>query len=85
MTTFTDEERSYCLSYKDSAIHFAGIFAAKEALCKASGASIILSKFEIKHLESGQPEVWIKGKRARSYLISVTHEKTLAFAVAIKI
>jgi len=85
VATFTDEERSYCLSYKDSAIHFAGIFAAKEALCKASGARILLSEFEIKHLKSGQPEVWLKGKRAKSYLVSVTHEKTFAFAAAIKV
>ena len=33
--TFSEAERTYCFSYRDPAPHFAGTFAAKEAVEKA--------------------------------------------------
>ena len=34
---FTQSEQAYCLQKKDPAVHFAGRFAAKEAIVKALG------------------------------------------------
>lgn len=35
--TFTEKEQSYCLKHKENEVHFAGRFAAKEAIVKAAG------------------------------------------------
>ena len=84
--TFSDRERNYCLSFKDSAPHFAGTFAAKEAVQKALNEdSPGLSELEIRRDKSGQPQVWMRGKRARSVHVSITHIKTLACAVAVSL
>ena len=82
--TFSPKERAYCLSYKDSAPHFAGTFAAKEAVQKAANlVSMAPTAIEILRTKAGKPEVWLEGKRSKSILISITHEKTLACAVAL--
>ena len=82
--TFSVKELAYCRSYKDSAPHFAGTFAAKEAVQKASGLfALPPSDIEIIRTSTGKPEVWLQGKRSKSILISITHEKTVAVAVAV--
>jgi holo-[acyl-carrier protein] synthase len=82
--TFSAQERAYCLSYKDPSPHFAGTFAAKEAVQKASGLfALAPTAIEIVRTKAGKPEVWLQGKRSKSILISITHEKKLACAVAI--
>src|SRR5882762_7842917 len=74
MNTFTQAEQKYCLSHKDPAPHFAGMFAAKEAARKASGELLSpLSAVEIRHEKDGKPEVWIKGKRSLSLFVSISH------------
>ena len=59
---FTEEEISYCNDRENPAIHFAGRFAAKEALKKAilsqnPDAVITLKSISIERLDSGQPIV----------------------------
>src|SRR4051812_373363 len=82
--TFSETERKYCLSFKDAATHFAGTFAAKEAIRKASGIVVHpFSKIEIRRRESGKPEVWLDGQRSKSLLISISHNKSTASAIAL--
>ncbi len=81
--TFTDIERSYCFSYKDPAPHLAGTFAAKEAVQKVSKKSLAVSDIEIRREKSGRPRIYLKGKRASSLLISISHTDTLACAIAV--
>jgi holo-[acyl-carrier protein] synthase len=83
--TYTALEQTYCFSYRDPAPHLAGMFAAKEATRKATGdMTQQFSAVEVRHTKEGKPEIWIKGKRSRSILISISHSKGTACAVAIK-
>jgi len=81
--TFSAHEQEYCNSYKDAAVHFAGTFAAKEAVRKATGLFPKLNEIEIRRTAEGKPEVWIEGVRDESLLISITHTATDACAVAL--
>ena len=74
--------------------HFAGLFAAKEAVMKALGTGMAGANFadiRILHHDSGQPYVELEGTalaRAESmavsgWQLSITHSKTTAAAVAI--
>jgi len=56
---------------------YAGIYAAKEALVKAGGG--VLSDYEIGHEESGKPFV-----RGQDFMVSISHCKEYAVAMAIK-
>ncbi len=79
---FTGREMTYCLSYRDSAPHFAGFFAAKEAASKALGVQKFpVLSLEIRHSADGAPHVWRGGRRVRIEL-SITHTPTIAAAVA---
>src|SRR4051812_48815577 len=83
--TFTAIEQRYCTSYRDSAPHFAGTFAAKEAVRKLSAKYLLPMKaIEIRRASSGNPEVWLRGRRAKSLYISITHGSHEAVAVALK-
>jgi len=59
---FTPHEIEYCLSFKDSAKHFAATFAGKEAVYKALNKylNIKLSEIEIIRDEKGAPHVHLK-------------------------
>src|SRR3989344_262128 len=81
-TTFSLGERAYCFSYGDPAPHFAGTFAAKEAVQKALERPTDLRRIEIRRLKNGKPEVWLEGRRS-AIIVSITHNKTLACAVAL--
>lgn len=82
-TTFSQRERKYCTAFADPSPHFAGTFAAKEAILKAVGAERVpVSAIEIRHEKSGRPVVWLKGRRNRSILVSISHTKRIACAVA---
>lgn len=81
---FTEKEIEYCLSYKESASHFAGIFAAKEAVSKALGTDTFpFVEVEIRHAKNGAPEVWHQGKKVR-VSVSITHAGGFAAAVAMR-
>lgn len=81
---FSEAERKYCFSFNDSAPHFAGLFAAKEAVQKASGTSMPLSSIEIRHSDTGAPEVWLDETSARTFLVSISHSAASACAVALR-
>src|ERR1700748_3880596 len=81
--TFSALEQEYCSSYADAAVHFAGTFAAKEAVRKANGMYLKFNEIEIRRTSEGKPEVWIQGRRDEKVLVSISHTETLASAVAI--
>ena len=87
---YTEKERRYCLSKSSPAEHFAGRFAAKEAVRKALSAFIkeplSYSDVEIINLGSGLPAVSLK--RGRKYgkfyiSLSISHTQDAAVAVAL--
>ncbi|MFA6601244.1 MAG: holo-ACP synthase [Candidatus Paceibacterota bacterium] len=80
--TFSKLEIAYCLEHKDSAPHFAGIFAAKEAASKALGtAEYPFIELEVRHDLDGRPEIWSKEKKL-SLHISISHSAKMAVAIA---
>ena len=82
--TFSALEQAYCFSYKDPSPHFAGTFAAKEAIQKATGLfHLPPPTIEIRRTKDGKPTVWIKGKSSRSILVTISHEKNIACAFAL--
>jgi holo-[acyl-carrier protein] synthase len=81
--TFSSIEQTYCNSYKDPAVHFAGTFAAKEAVRKANGLYLKMNEVEIRRTHEGKPEVWIQGSRDESILVSITHTERDACAIAL--
>ncbi|MBA3957648.1 MAG: holo-ACP synthase [Parachlamydiaceae bacterium] len=89
---FTAGEQSYCHKYNDSTPHFAGRFAAKEAVIKALGSGF-RSDFswldiEILNDSEGKPEVFLaEGLRIKfgnpNILISISHCREYATATAL--
>jgi holo-[acyl-carrier protein] synthase len=80
---FSPSEIEYCSSFKDKAIHFAGLFAAKEATSKALGVvKYPFAEIEVRHTKEGAPVAFYKGKKLRITL-AITHTKSVAIAVAI--
>ena len=85
---FTESEQVYCNSCSNPPMHFAGRFAAKEAVKKALLASnqfspILLIDIEIGRKKDGQPYVnygLIKAERCK---ISISHTKNYATAFAL--
>lgn len=84
-STFSRIEQSYCRAFRDPAPHFAGTFAAKEAVQKTLNSSVPLRSIEVRREKSGKPAVWLKGRRSKSCFISITHTGRLACAIAIRI
>ncbi len=82
--TFTDAERAYCDSHADASTHYAGTFAAKEAVRKATGElSRSFLDVEIIRNKYGKPEVWTDGIQRTTLHISITHTTKDASAIAI--
>lgn len=87
---FTQAEQDYCYKFKDPVLHFAGRFAAKEALAKALGTGFgaELSWHDIAILGNGKPEVWLSEAAKKRFkdphlLISISHTASHATAVAL--
>ena len=89
---FTLKEQQYCLQHKEPERHFAGRFAAKEAIVKALGTGLkdglIWLDFEIVNDEKGKPVVNLSPSIQKIFhhpviLISISHCKEYATAVAI--
>lgn len=90
--TFTEKEREYCERHRDSTRHYAGRFAAKEAIVKALGTGFIeevgFLDIEIVNDSLGKPIVTLS-PRLREMVgeidlsLSISHCKEYATAVAI--
>jgi holo-[acyl-carrier protein] synthase len=94
---YTQHEIEYCQSRKQGTQHFAGRWAAKEAVLKALGTGwrrgISWRDVEIRNERSGSPTVALRGG-ARDYmdqqkisqvLVSISHCRTHATAYAIAV
>lgn len=89
---FTEKEISYCKQHKLSQRHFAGRFAAKEAIAKALGTGIgkmlEWKDIEIINDSFGKPEVFLSEKACKLFhnptiLLSISHCKSYATATAV--
>src|SRR3954453_24028160 len=92
---YTPKEIEYCQSRKQATQHFAGRWAAKEAVLKALGTGwrrgISWRDVEIRNLKSGSPVVALYGaardymeqQRISQMLISISLCRSLATAYAI--
>ena len=85
---FSEKEQSYCFSKANPYIHFAGKFAAKEAVIKS-----LLSSKNIKQIgfldifilndDNGTPIVEVKDLPENDIKVSISHTKSQAIAFAI--
>ena len=94
---YTEKEIRYCNSRRRATEHFAGRWAAKEAVLKALGTGwrrgISWRDIEIRNDFSGQPKVAVRGEakeiakkmRLDDLLISISHCRSFATACAIAI
>jgi len=88
---FTFLEREYCESRANPPQHYAGRFAAKEAVGKALGSGVHFNWKEIEIRGRPKPGVYLTGRTARYAMrtgagrieLSMTHSRELAAAVAV--
>lgn len=88
---FTEAEREYCESQANPAQHYAGRFAAKEAVGKALGTGVYFTWREIEIRGRPKPGVRLSGRTALAaerlgagrIELSMTHSRELAAAVAV--
>lgn len=85
---FTPVEQEYCNQYSDRVLRYAGRFCVKEAVMKSFGAGIGQGigwlDIEVTNAESGQPYARLAGRPETQVMISLSHCKTYATAVAIR-
>jgi len=90
-SVFTAREMAYCMSKADPAMHFAGIFAAKESAIKALNkfrvGRLTVADFEVAHGRNGEPKVRYGGNgiliRTAQIEVSISHTAEKAVAVAL--
>ena len=92
---FTDAEIAYADRHRDSAVRFAGRWAAKEAVVKVLGTGFVkgitFHDIEVLPLDSGQPRIELSGGASEiagsmgiaSVLITISHAKLYATATAV--
>ena len=96
---FDEYEFKYCTDHSDPYPHFAGIFAAKEAVFKAASKfkPVSRSQIFIHHDEKGRPIVWLEKNEITPQMgnkqlnssenlevqVSITHSHDLALAWAL--
>jgi holo-[acyl-carrier protein] synthase len=88
---FTEGERAYCDGKPNPPQHYAGRFAAKEAVGKALGSGVYFTWKEIEIRGRPKPGVQLSGRTARwaekvgarRIELSMTHSRELAAAVAV--
>jgi holo-[acyl-carrier protein] synthase len=89
---FTQKEQDYCYKFNNPAPHFAGRFAAKEAIAKALGtgfgAELSWHDIEIIGDEHGKPVAHFSKEAKERFgnpqiLLSISHSATNATAVAL--
>lgn len=91
---YTDREIRYCQARKHAIEHFAGRWAAKEAIMKALGTGrsrgVAWTQVEIRNDDRGRPTVMVCGaarevareRGVADLLISISHCRTYATAYA---
>ncbi len=84
---FTPKEQQFCNQRKNPNIHFAGRFAAKEAIKKIllqiSKKPIPLNKIEILREIDSPPYIFLNNEENKDIKISISHTNNYATAVAI--
>lgn len=92
---YTSVEIEYAKRHRDSAVRFAGRWAAKEAVVKVLGTGFVqgitFHDVEIIALHTGQPTVKLSGEAARiaserriaEIMITISHAREYATATAI--
>ena len=92
---FTEGEKAYCSSRAQPAQHYAGRFAAKEAVLKALGTGwsggVGWKQVEVTSTEKGRPEIRLTGRASelaeamgvRKVHISISHADGYAVAQAV--
>jgi len=89
---FSMDEQAYCLHHRDASRHFAGRFAAKEAIVKALGTGfrdgIGWLDIEIQNDAHGKPIVQLSSRLKETFdspqiHLSISHGKDYAIAFAI--
>ena len=88
---FTRAEQAYCDGRANPAQHYAGRFAAKEAVGKALGIGVHFTWKEIEIRGRPKPGVYLSGRTAAvaerlgaaQIDVSMTHSRELAAAVAV--
>lgn len=89
---YTQQEQEYCLRYRDSGPHFAGRFAAKEAIVKALGKGFRKQfswlDIEILNNSEGKPDIFLSRELGAEFndpkiLLSISHCRDYAVATAI--
>jgi holo-[acyl-carrier protein] synthase len=92
---YTDREIRYCQARKHAIEHFAGRWAAKEAILKAIGTGwakgICWTDLEVRNRAEGKPEVLVRGgakdaaieRGIGDILVSISHCRTYATAYAV--
>lgn len=89
---FSPEEQSYCDKHKESARHYAGRFAAKEAVVKALGTGISEGTawldIEVLNDPQGKPMVLLSNALREKHghpriHLSISHNKSYATAFAV--
>lgn len=82
---FSRQDLDYSNKFSNPMPHLAARFAVKEAYLKAMGTGIgpiALKDIEIRHEDSGQPFIMVKGKKIDA-MVSISHTDTTAGAVVI--
>ncbi len=83
---FTEIERSICRAGADPALHFAGRFAAKEAVRKVLERPVAWHEVEIGRAPSGAPTLAL-GSAVREEIgaatVSISHDGGVAVAVVL--
>lgn len=79
---FLPSEIKYCLGFKNSALHFAGRFAAKEAVKKSIKETFDTHDIEIVNIAQ-KPYIKLRKNLPYKFLVSITHENDFAIAVVI--
>jgi holo-[acyl-carrier protein] synthase len=92
---YTEREIAYCQARKRSLEHFAGRWAAKEAILKAIGTGwakgICWTDLEVRNEAGGAPKVLVRGVAADvaaergigEILVSISHTRAYATAYAL--
>jgi len=84
--TFSEIEIGYCQNKPNPAQHFAGRFAAKEALIKAYGKPLTLQEIEVENKAGEKPQIKLYGKTKtilakHKIHLSISHDKEYAVSV----